>query len=45
MMQYFIQNLFEWVDISEIYNYKILPLSNKELIGNQTSDIKHIIEK
>lgn len=37
--------VFEWVNIDEIYDYKILPLSNKELIINQTIDIKHIIDK
>ena len=37
--------VFEWVNIDEIYDYKILPLSNKELIINQTINIKHIIDK
>ena len=37
--------LFEWIDIKDIDNYKILPLSNKELIVSQNISIKHIIER
>ena len=37
--------LFEWIDIKNIDNYKILPLSNKELIVSRNISIKHIIER
>ena len=37
--------MFCWVDIKEIDNLKILPLSSKELIQDKSNDIKHIIEK
>ena len=35
---------FYWVDIDKLYNYKILPNSNKDLILGNNKDI-HIIER
>lgn len=37
--------IFKWIDIKDIDNYKVLPLSSKELIKDNNNDIKHIIEK
>lgn len=37
--------IFYWVDINNIDNLKIMPLSSKELIKDNSNDIKHIIEK
>lgn len=37
--------LFQWIEIKDIYKYKILPLSSKELIISQSDNIKHIIER
>lgn len=37
--------LFKWVEIKDIDNYKILPLSIKHLIISKNACIEHIIEK
>lgn len=37
--------LFYWIDMKDIDNLKILPLSNKTLIKEQFSSVQHIIEK
>lgn len=36
---------FKWIDLSEINNTKIVPISSYELINKDDNLIKHIIEK
>ena len=37
--------LFKWININEMDNYKIVPHSTKSLISNKHNGIKHIIER